>query len=190
MEAKELQQLLLIKKRRNGRHRAVLGLNQFYHPSRHMLKGSPPLGLGMLLDQSPFLLPETNLLAHNPLNLLALQLGVHLLWKEMSVVLILISIHRILEAQKPYFLLNYCKPFSFKQMVLLSVCAQSLSCVQLSVIQRTHQAPLSTGFSKQEYQRRLPFPSPFVSKMVFKTSWIAYESAAYPFYVSPKILYF
>ena len=75
MEAKKLQQLLLIKKKRNGRHRAVLGLNQFYNPSRHMLKGSPPLGLGMFLDQIPFLLPESNLLVHNPLNLLAPPLG-------------------------------------------------------------------------------------------------------------------
>ena len=39
---------------------------------------------------------------------------------------------------------------------------QSLSCVLLFVIPWTvaHQAPLSVGFSRQEYWSRLPFPSP------------------------------
>ena len=40
--------------------------------------------------------------------------------------------------------------------------AQSLSCVQLFMIPWTvvHQAPLSMGFSRQEYRSGLPFPSP------------------------------
>ena len=40
--------------------------------------------------------------------------------------------------------------------------AQSLSCVQLFVTPRTAacQAPLSLGFSRQEYWSGLPFPSP------------------------------
>ena len=43
-----------------------------------------------------------------------------------------------------------------------SCVCQSLSCVQLFVILRTvaHQAPLSMGFSRQEYWSGLPFPSP------------------------------
>ena len=41
-------------------------------------------------------------------------------------------------------------------------CAQLLSCVQLFVTPWTvpHQAPLSMGFSRQEYWSGLPFPSP------------------------------
>ena len=40
--------------------------------------------------------------------------------------------------------------------------AQSLSRVRLFAAPRTvaHQAPLSMGFSKQEYWSRLPFPPP------------------------------
>ena len=40
------------------------------------------------------------------------------------------------------------------------------SCVRLCVILWTAalQAPLSTGFSRQEYWSGLPFPSPFSSK--------------------------
>ena len=43
-----------------------------------------------------------------------------------------------------------------------SLRAQSLSRVQLFTTPRTvgHQAPLSMGFSRQEYWSRLPFPSP------------------------------
>ena len=42
------------------------------------------------------------------------------------------------------------------------VYAQSLSCVGLLAIPWTisHQAPLSMGFSRQEYCSRFPFPSP------------------------------
>ena len=41
-------------------------------------------------------------------------------------------------------------------------CAQLLNCVQLFVSQWTivHQAPLSMGFSRQEYRSELPFPPP------------------------------
>ena len=41
-------------------------------------------------------------------------------------------------------------------------CAQSLSCVHLFVTPWTaaHQAPLSMGFSRQEYWSRLPFLPP------------------------------
>ena len=40
--------------------------------------------------------------------------------------------------------------------------SQSISHVSLSAIQWTvaHQAPLSMGFSRQEYQSGLPWPSP------------------------------
>ena len=37
---------------------------------------------------------------------------------------------------------------------------QSLSCVWLFATPWTHQAPLSMGFSRQEYWNGLPFPSP------------------------------
>ena len=42
------------------------------------------------------------------------------------------------------------------------VCVRSLSCVPLFVTLWTvaHQAPLSTGFSRQEYWSGLPFPPP------------------------------
>ena len=45
--------------------------------------------------------------------------------------------------------------------VCVRVRAQLLSCVQLLVVPWTvaHQAPLSVGFSRQEYQSGLPFPS-------------------------------
>ena len=44
---------------------------------------------------------------------------------------------------------------------LVLVCAQSLCHVQLFVTPWTvaHQAPLSVGFSRQEYRKGLPFPS-------------------------------
>ena len=44
----------------------------------------------------------------------------------------------------------------------LCVNVQSLSHVRLFVTPQTvaHQAPLSMGFSRQEYWSRLPFPSP------------------------------
>ena len=40
--------------------------------------------------------------------------------------------------------------------------AYVISCIQLFATPWTvaHQAPLSIGFSRQEYWRRLPFPSP------------------------------
>ena len=43
-----------------------------------------------------------------------------------------------------------------------AMCARALSCVQLSMTAGTvaHQAPLSMGFSRQEYWSRLPFPPP------------------------------
>ena len=42
------------------------------------------------------------------------------------------------------------------------MCAQSLSSIQLFVSPRTvaHQAPLSMGFSRQEFWSGLPFPTP------------------------------
>ena len=45
--------------------------------------------------------------------------------------------------------------------VCVRVRAQLLSCVQLLVVPWTvaHQAPVSVGFSRQEYQSGLPFPS-------------------------------
>ena len=44
----------------------------------------------------------------------------------------------------------------------MCVCVKSLSCVQLFVTLWTiaRQAPLSMGFSRQEYWSGLPFPSP------------------------------
>ena len=39
-------------------------------------------------------------------------------------------------------------------------CAQPLSCAQLSATPWTDEAPLSMGFSRQEYWSRLPFPPP------------------------------
>ena len=42
----------------------------------------------------------------------------------------------------------------------LNVSACVLSCVRLFATPGTHQAPLSIGFSRQEYWNGLPFPSP------------------------------
>ena len=46
--------------------------------------------------------------------------------------------------------------------VCVCVCARMLSCVPLfkTPWTITHQAPLSMGFSKQEYWSGLPFPTP------------------------------
>ena len=46
--------------------------------------------------------------------------------------------------------------------IVKKVKVKSLSCVQLFAIPWTvaHQAPLSIGFSRQEYWSGLPFPSP------------------------------
>ena len=47
-------------------------------------------------------------------------------------------------------------------LCVTALCVKSLSCVLLFATLWTvaHQAPLSTGFSKQEYWSGLPFPSP------------------------------
>ena len=44
----------------------------------------------------------------------------------------------------------------------MCVCAHVLSCVQVCATPRTvaRQAPLSVGFSRQEYSGGLPFPPP------------------------------
>ena len=49
-------------------------------------------------------------------------------------------------------------------MIPFIVIVKSLSCVQLFATPWTvaHQAPLSMGFSRQEYWSGLPFPSPFI----------------------------
>ena len=49
-----------------------------------------------------------------------------------------------------------------RSLLVVCVCAQSLSCVWLFAIPWTiaHQAPLSTEFSRQEYWSGLPFPTP------------------------------
>ena len=53
-------------------------------------------------------------------------------------------------------MMRYCA------MIMLWVCVQLLSCVQLfeTLWTVTHQAPLSLGFSRQEYLSGLPWPSP------------------------------
>ena len=45
---------------------------------------------------------------------------------------------------------------------IAAICACRLSCTQLfeTLWNAAHQAPLSMGFSRQEYWSRLPFPSP------------------------------
>ena len=58
---------------------------------------------------------------------------------------------------------RYTCVFSFLNLLFTPVlCAQSLSRVQLFVTPWTtaHQAPLSMGFSRQEYWRGLPCPPP------------------------------
>ena len=47
---------------------------------------------------------------------------------------------------------------------------KSLSCVQLFMTPWTHQAPLSMGFSRQEYWSGLPFPSPIISLVLHNSS--------------------
>ena len=59
--------------------------------------------------------------------------------------------------------LLHCAGVSKNPSILcVCVCTYTLSHVQLFVIAWTvaHQAPLSLGFSRQEYWSRLPFPSP------------------------------
>ena len=59
------------------------------------------------------------------------------------------------------------------QLSLNSMCMRShFSRVQLSVTQWTmaHQAPLSMGFSRQEYWSGLPFPSPVIKYEVSEVS--------------------
>ena len=48
------------------------------------------------------------------------------------------------------------------QRLSVRVCVQSLSCLRLFVVAWTvaHKAPLSMGFSRQEYWNGLPFPPP------------------------------
>ena len=55
---------------------------------------------------------------------------------------------------------GHMKRCSISLMIVL--CAQSLSCVQLSVTLWTasYKAPLSRGFFRQEYRSELPFPPP------------------------------
>ena len=50
----------------------------------------------------------------------------------------------------------------YRPYIGLYVHVKSLSCVQLFVTPQTvaRQAPLSLGFSRQEYWSRVPFPSP------------------------------
>ena len=69
-----------------------------------------------------------------------------------------------------YILQEYCLQPSRRNVVhtkysicfSIFPCAKSLSCVQLFVTLQTiaRQAPLSMGFSRQEHQSGLPFPSP------------------------------
>ena len=47
---------------------------------------------------------------------------------------------------------------------------KSLSRVQLFMTPWTHQAPLSMGFSRQEYWSGLPFPSPIISLVLHNSS--------------------
>ena len=62
----------------------------------------------------------------------------------------------------------------------MCICAQSLSHVWLFVTPRTvaHQAPLSTGFSEQDYRSGLPFPPPgnFLTRDWTCVSCISYSS--------------
>ena len=55
---------------------------------------------------------------------------------------------------------------------LLLLLLSHLSCVQLCATPWTaaHQAPLSLGFSRQEYWSGLPFPSPMHAGMLSRFS--------------------
>ena len=55
-------------------------------------------------------------------------------------------------------------------MKVKSEVAQSLSCVRLLAIPWTaaYQAPLSVGFSRQEYWSGVPLPSPFEEAVSLK----------------------
>ena len=61
-----------------------------------------------------------------------------------------------------FLLLGYLNNKMLKEFYSLSTCVCMLSRVQLFVIPCTiaRQAPLSMGFSRQEYWSGLPFPSP------------------------------
>ena len=64
--------------------------------------------------------------------------------------------------------------------------AQSLSRVRLFVTPWTvgHQAPLSMGFSRQEYWSGWPFPSPSLSLFIHLASQIKMVSLKLPTYLS------
>ena len=59
-------------------------------------------------------------------------------------------------------------------MMLLLLLLSHISCVPLSVTLQTaaHQAPLSLGFSRQEYWSGLPFPSPMHACMLSRFSCV------------------
>ena len=69
------------------------------------------------------------------------------------------------------------------------VCAYSLSCVWLFVTPWTvaHQAPLSMGFSRQEYWTGLPFPSPF-HLYIFDLTLFSDSLLRLPFLLHPFLL--
>ena len=73
--------------------------------------------------------------------------------------------HQMLLPCKYHHELNLQQPLSiflFPTEYMLCCCAKYFSCVLLFVTLGTtaHQAPLSMGFSRQEYWSGLPFPSP------------------------------
>ena len=61
---------------------------------------------------------------------------------------------------------------SISSRVLLLLLLSHISRVRLCVTLQTaaHQAPLSLGFSRQEYWSGLPFPCPFTCSLLFKCS--------------------
>ena len=82
-----------------------------------------------------------------------------------------------------YFLLKFFSD-SASQSLRCSACALShFSCVWLFVIlwTVTHQAPLSIGFSRQEYWSGLPFPS----SMRESEKWKSSRSVASDFVATP-----
>ena len=63
------------------------------------------------------------------------------------------------------------------------------SCVWLFVTPQTaaHQAPLSTGFSRQEYWSGLPFPSPLRSSLVELLKWNELLTVSVSLYSHPRV---
>ena len=78
-------------------------------------------------------------------------------------------------------------PTLLKEPPLLRLLQSCFSCVQLCATPQTaaHQAPLSLGFSRQEYWSGLPFPTPMHESEKGKRSHSAMSNSSQPHGLQP-----